>query len=172
MNSEDILVILKKNCYEDTKKFVEKHEYLFADYNFLEEKYNKTGILFLGDVFDTDLMFEGSNCRICWEILSKLKYAAAGLYDDSLLLKTTQEIFGEDLVKELEIPSIRFTTKYYLKEWMEKYNFTIKDFLTNRKYVVISDRITEWGGQFGKLVDLGLINWDEIEHCSREDLRP
>lgn len=172
MNSEDILIILKKDCYEDTKKFVEKNEFLFGHYNFSEKIYNKTGILSLGHDWSTDFEFEGSKCQVCWEIFSKLRYAAAGLYDDALLLKTAQEIFGADLVKTIEVPSIRYTTKYYLKNWMEKYNFTLKEFLTNRKYIVISDRMVGWGNKFGELNDLGLIDWDKIEYCTREDLRP
>ena len=167
MSCLDILVIMEKNCYEDTKKLKEKYNFLFGKYNFSTDSWNKTTILFYSSYEgDESLIFDGRECKICCDFYSKLKYAMAGLYNDDLLLKTLQEIFGEDYIQSLDIPSVRYTVDYYLKQWMKQYGFDLKEFLLNRKYIVISDN--ERFHHFYQLSDLGLINWKDIAHCSEE----
>jgi hypothetical protein len=68
-------------------------------------------------------------------------------------------------VEDVRLPSHRYASGFNFKVWQKKYGFTIEEFLTNRKYIVISDSQRA----VDNIMDLGLFNWDNIETCSLTD---
>ena len=65
-------------------------------------------------------------------------------------------------IEKIELPPRRYAYGFNFKVWQEEYGFTIEEFLTNKKYIVISDsrRAVE------NIIDLGLFDWDNIEASS------
>ena len=95
----------------------------------------------------------------------RFRFICASLHDDKQIFEMFKKEFPE--IRDIEIPSLRATSKYYLKHWMEKYNFTLEDFWKNNKYKVIFDNPVNH--VFFELADLGLLDWDNFEHTSEDD---
>lgn len=158
--SKDFLIVLKEDKKVKATKIIELYSWLFCDYDVKSMKYKETDTFTIGEQYD-EYCFDGQEFRICSNFYSKLKYAAAGLYDDEKLLMAIKQILPN--IKKLKIPSIRYTTNYYLPYWLEKYHIELVDFLTNNKYVVISD-LPYNANIFDQLNNLGLINWEDFEY--------
>ena len=108
--------------------------------------------------------FSGEEIELVHTPFRRLQYALACLHNDDAILKVINEEFPE--ITDMCTSSIRYTTKPYLQYWMDKYNFTLKDFIFNNKYIVVSDN--SWSHQLIKMVDLGLLDWDNIEVYSED----
>lgn len=109
---------------------------------------------------------------------SKVRYAYANLIEYGWDEKLEEYEYTipeelENLIKELvpgylgidlsKCDSIG-TDEPYLKGWMEKYNISLREFITNKKYIVIcdGDEYCNWD----MLRKAGIINFDKIEHDS------
>ena len=107
-----------------------------------------------------DCVFNGQEVRILNTFRSKLYYVLAGWYNDEEIKNILLELFPE--VKEITFPYDRAHRGYNLRNWFEKYNISLKEFLTNKKYVVIQD-----GDEYciwKDLVNCGLIDKKVIEN--------
>lgn len=94
----------------------------------------------------------------------KLQYAYANCGDDKDKIKevtdTLKELVPE--VKKVSIPENLGVDDWELFSWLEKYNVSLKEFLTNKKYVVIQD-----GDEYciwKDLINYGLIDKKVIEN--------
>lgn len=120
--------------------------------------------MFIGDNYSHRLTFNGEEYRFLSTWLDRLEYAYASSRND----KELDDIVKSRLsVDKVSVPSERYTKKYYLKHWMEKYNFTLEDFIFNNKYIVISDKCHN--RVFDKLDEFGMLDYDNIEACSIEE---
>lgn len=108
--------------------------------------------------FNGECIFNNEEFRIINNFRSKILYALSCYYNDDEVIATVREL-RPDIVN-IELPFERHSKSGMLKEWMQKYNFTLKDFFTNDKYVVVSSVPDE----FRLLIDLGLIDWENFEH--------
>jgi hypothetical protein len=90
----------------------------------------------------------------------KLCYLFASYYEDTMLINITKNIIPG--IKKIKLPSIRRASGFNFQIWQEKYGFTIEEFLTNKKYIVISDSRRA----VDNIMNLGLFNWDNIETSS------
>ena len=140
-NDKDYLFIL-------TDDKVESHKELLEDCYISDEWHT----LNLG----SELIFDNSEVHICKDFRSKLCYLFATLHEDTMLVNLVHSILPE--VHEIELPRERYSCGFNIIEWQKEYNFTLEDFLTNKKYIVISDA----HDSVGKIIDLGLFNWEDI----------
>lgn len=164
VNSRDMLIILKKDEWETWESIIDQNAYFLWKYT--PQGVEMTHTFSLRDYWD-GLCYSGRHCEVCSTFADKINYVAAGLYNDDLLLSTLKEI-SHGYITDINIPSVRYTGQYYIKEWMEKYNLSLKDLLLNKKYVIISDTDGPLN-RFDKLNELGLIDWKNIEAFSLED---
>ena len=107
-----------------------------------------------------DCVFDGQEIRVLNTFRSKLQYVLASWYNDEEIKKILLELFPE--VKEIMLPYDRAHRGYNLRSWFEKYNVSLKEFLTNKKYVVIQD-----GDEYciwKDLINCGLIDKKVIEN--------
>lgn len=157
----DQLFILKTDKKNDPQTLRQDEQWLFCKYNHEKDAFEETGTLHLKDYFADELCYTGDHFVLCTDFYSRLKYAAAGLYDDRKLLKAIKKIFP--FVNKLDIPAKRYTTEYYLPYWLDKYNIDLVDFLLNDKYIIIS--APDWKSTpIDMLSNLGLLNWDNIKY--------
>ena len=94
----------------------------------------------------------------------KLQYAYANCGEDEDKIKEVTDILKELVpeVKKVSIPENCGVDDWQLFSWLEKYNVSLKEFLTNKKYVVIQD-----GDEYciwKDLIDCGLIDKKVIEN--------
>lgn len=149
INEYDNLIVLKNNQELSIESVIEDLWEL------------KDGVLDLehyhGDIYDND------EVHIISSVSDKLHYLFAVLHDDSKLIEELIPIFNGYLYDV--IPSAdRYAKGDNFKAWKEKLGFSIKDFLLNTKYVVISgNRYLE------QVIDLGLFDWDNFEWTSWTD---
>ena len=147
INSEDYLFIMKKDDIESTDE-MKLNCWIWSDQNYID--------LSWGDIccFDNDYVIIANNFR------KKLCYLFATCYEDTMLINIVKKLIPG--IEEVKLPSKRCASGFNFKVWQEKYGFTIEEFLTNRKDIVISDsrRAIE------NIIDLGLLDWDNIETCS------
>lgn len=126
-----------------------------------EKKYS--GIYDLNDFFGT--VFDGEEVAVLATPEARLKYAFASMHDDNLIIELMQKHFPAIL--KIIPAKARSTTKPFLEYWMQKYDFTLEDFIFNNKYIVVSE------GDFHKDTEafcmLGLLNPD-IKLCTNEDI--
>ena len=145
----DILVILKNDKQSDLRDCYYRI---------------KDNTLIIGRSYNDKLAFDGKDYKFLSKWLDRLEYAYASSRNDKELDDIVKSNLGIDAV---DVPCERYTKKYYLKHWMEKYNFTLEDFIFNDKYIILSgdcrNRIID------KLIDLGMLNEDNIEACSIEE---
>lgn len=87
------------------------------------------------------------------------------MHNDDKVEAAVKEIFPH--IKDIYVSPQRTTRGYYLQNWMKEYGFTLKDFIINDKYVVLST--TGFTYEFDKLEDNMFLNYEEFEHCSIYD---
>ena len=148
----DSLVILKNNDKVETHD--DMLHSLYLDENGVWSPYNCDSFVFNADDFSVLDSFS-----------AKLRYAFASLHEDTMVLNTLKEIIPE--VMDVELPNKRFTKAPNLQNWMKDYGFTLKEFLTEKKYVVCADFY--YANVLTKLSRLGLLQWDNFEAMSSED---
>ena len=151
--SNDSLVIMEKDRYYSPDE-IRRSLYL----------YNGTWSPFSSD----DFAFDNSFFEVLYRFSDKLRYAYASLHNDEYVTKVFKEIVPE--VEKIELPSKRFTEEPTLEHWMKDYNFTLKEFLTNAKYIVCPDYFSS--RTFTQLNDLGLVNWENIAYHSNFAYEP
>ncbi|MCM1277156.1 MAG: hypothetical protein NC299_17670 [Lachnospiraceae bacterium] len=149
------------------------HEEIIADYYYWRDK---DKILFLRN---DSLEFGRTPFKCLASFIDKLGYAIASFckYNDEKfdeIIQTVTEIIPE--CKGIELPLVstsRYEHKPYygyvdhesddlLETFLEKHNVSLKEFLTNKKYVVIvdGDEYCIWD----KLKLTGLVNTDIIDY--------
>lgn len=133
-------------------------EQLFKQLNWMYHK--DTKILDL-EWSEDDALFIHTDFRLLTTFMEKLYYAYASLYDDPQIEKLLKKILPAD-IKEIVVPTMRSHSGNNLKGWMRQYNFSLEEFLTNEKYIVICDQYNA----FRHIVDLNLINWDNVAESS------
>ena len=108
--------------------------------------------------------FGRSPFRVLDDFEWKLQYAYANCGDNEDKIKevtdTLKELVPE--VKKVSIPESCGVDDWELFSWLEKYNVSLKEFLTNKKYVVIQDGDEYW--IWKDLINCGLIDKKVIEN--------
>lgn len=147
INDKDYLFIMKKDDIESIDE-IKKDLYIWDDEDYIDFSWSDNCY------FDNHCVVIANNFR------SKLCYLFAACHEDTMLINIVKKIVSG--VEEIRLPPRRYAYGFNFKMWQEKYGFTIEEFLTNRKYIVISDsrRAVE------NIMDLGLLNWENIETCS------
>ena len=107
-----------------------------------------------------ECFFDGGEVRILNTFRGKLLYALGGWYNDQEIKNVLLELFPN--VKEIFFPYSRAHRGANLQVWFAKYNITLKEFLSNSKYIVVCDSYSA----IDRLIDLGLFDWDAIEDSS------
>ena len=107
--------------------------------------------------------FGRSPFRVLDDFEWKLQYAYANCGEDEDKIKEVTDILKELVpeVKKVSIPENCGVDDWELFSWLEKYNISLKEFLTNKKYVVIQD-----GDEYciwKDLINCGLIDKKVIE---------
>ena len=162
----DILVIKK-----DDKIYTGKDLYdiLNLDYELYDNRWEGPGKIiktYTGRYevsnWSSACVYDGKETKIVATPERRLQYIYASLHDDAKLEEMLKHLCPE--IKEVIPPCPRTTQKPYLEYWMLKYGFTVEDFFTNDKYVVLSD--SEYGHIFNDFSDLNLIDYDNIELTS------
>lgn len=95
-----------------------------------------------------------------FELKFQYAYADAWNYGRPELIQLLQELVPE--VKTFIPPENAATDDYLLSAWLDSQGITMKEFLTNKKYIIMQD-----GDEFNiwrDLKDSGLINLNTIEH--------
>lgn len=125
-------------------------------------KYKAAENLLIVDDYGDECVYNGQETRIIYDFLNRLKYAGASLHDDRLINEAVNSVLPE--IEEVIFPAKRYTNKDYLKYWMMEYDFTLKDFLFDNKYIVVSD-IGNMDNVYN-LSDLGLLSLEKMSVCS------
>lgn len=138
-------------------------------YNPATRKNESTGIYTMGD-YDSMLytcdMASSRNTVVLHTPKDRLKFIYASLHDDEAITNMVKREFLE--IREVVVPALRGTSKYYLQYWMERYGFTLEDFWKNDKYTVIVD-FAGSSHVIYELDELGLLNWDNFSSISEEE---
>lgn len=161
-DNTNVLFIKKNGENVSIDKVLEERPWFFCNYNHKTGKYELSEVLEIGD-FSDDLNFDNSNFKVISSIPDKINYAFACMHNDEYVESVIKEIFPH--IKEVQMCSGSYCNGNYLRIWMEKYNFTLKDFILNDKYVVLNCT-GYFCNEFESLIDNALINWDELEYCS------
>lgn len=151
-DNTDVLFI-SKNSHINT------YEELEADMRWYIDE--KTRDFVIDDFYEDEMQYSGKDTVVIKKPIDKIKYAFACLHNDADVIAVLKWILG---VGEVHVPNKRYTTKNYLKHWMEQYNFTLKDFIIDDKYIVFSNY---WDAE--KLLELGLIDIDAFEYISEDE---
>lgn len=114
--------------------------------------------------WNKDWYFGRSPFRVLDTFEWKLQYAYANCGENKDKIKEITDILKELVpeVKKVSIPENLGVDDWELFDWLEKYNISIKEFLTNKKYVVIQD-----GDEYyiwKDLINCGLIDKNVIEN--------
>lgn len=133
-------------------------EQLFEQLRYLYDKNLKVLDL---DWSNDDALFIHADFQLLKTFREKLYYTYASLYDDPQIEGLLKKILPVD-IKEITVPTARSHSGDNLKCWMRQYNFSLEEFLTNEKYIVICDQYAA----FRHIVDLNLINWDNVAESS------
>lgn len=126
--------------------------------------YIDDGVLYIG-TYD-GLYYGRAPFKILYDVLDKIRYAYANFYDNNELLDVVKELYPE--VTRISPYENKFQEQHeypeksagvdcdYLHSWMRKYNFTLKDFITDPHYVVIvdGDEYCIWED----MKELGIVN--------------
>lgn len=125
--------------------------------------------------WESSLEFYRSPFDILTTFKSKLRYAIAA--SDGKLVNECREIckkyvndfvdFEFDKKYNSEEPNYGGTDDYEIEDWLKKYNVSLEEFLTNRRYVVIVDG--DEYAIFDHLKKSGLFNTSKIVHDSYEE---
>lgn len=147
INDRDYLFIMKKDDIESIDE-IKKDLYMWDGKNDIDLSWSD------------DCCFDNKSVVIAKNFRKKLCYLFASCHEDTMLINIVKKIIPG--VENIRLPAYRCASGFNFKVWQEKYGFTIEEFLTNRKYIVVSDsrRAVE------NIMDLGLFDWDKIETCS------
>ena len=169
MECTDILLVLKKD-----KPLTDKQIWDDLNLNYHLSKWDNDKVMFVRDPkrdtiklsqydFDPEQwIYDGRSFHSITKCEDRIKYAYASMHEDSIVTKIITDKIKE--VNNVKITNQKFTMKPYLKQWMEKYNFTLEEFIFNDKFIVLSDN--QYNHQIYTLADAGLIKWENIEICS------
>lgn len=158
----NVLLVKKTGENISIDKILEKEPWYMCDYNHKLERYELSDTLEVGS-FSGDLNFDNSNFKVINSISDKINYAFACMHNDEYVESVIKEIFPH--IKNVKMCSSSYCNGNYLRIWMEKYNFTLKDFILNDKYIVLNCT-GYFCKEFESLANNALINWDELEYCS------
>lgn len=147
INYNDYLFIMKKDDIESIDE-IKQDLYMWDDRNYIDLSWSD------------DCYFRNEDVIIANDFRRKLCYLFASCHEDTMLINIVKKLIPD--IEEVKLPARRYAYGFNFKVWQEKYGFTIEEFLTNRKYIVISDsrRAVE------NIIDLGLFDWDNIETSS------
>lgn len=148
IDDQDYLFILKN---DDIETLAEIKEDLWL---------REDGIISLK--WDDNFDFSHYEVKILANFRDKLCYAFASYYDDPTIIALIKKIIPD--VTDIELSYSRHASGQNIREWQKQFNFTLEDFLTNKKYVVISD----CDDTILTLIDDGLFNWDNIAEATIE----
>ena len=168
-SQSDILLTLK-NDYFCTDETIYKNfglEYKINKWNHKTDELERDWSVDTYEIADWDpetLCFDGKDFKALTTCLDRLKYVYACLHDDKTIDTIILNKLAQYGITKMEVPAKRYTTDYYLQNWMEKYNITLEDFIFNDKYIVLSDN--PWKHKFYDLADEGFLDWDNIETVS------
>ena len=149
INDQEYLFILKQDqpqTHEDLRSELWLHEDNSIDLDWWDE-----------------CMYNDDEVKILFGFRDKLKYAYACWYNDSDIEDIIRKHLPE--VTMIQVPSCRAHRGNNLHTWCKKYNFTLEEFLTNNKYVIICDS----GNAVENIIDLGLFDWNNIEKSSIDE---
>lgn len=157
------VLFIKKNGQElDVDEFLKDEPWFLCRYNHETQKYELDETFQIGEGSE-DLNFNDSEFEVIYSIRSKINYAFACMHNDEIVEAVLKEIFPH--IKNVKMYPCNYSSNNYLRIWMDKYNFTLKDFILNDKYVVLNCT-GDFYNEFESLYDNALIDWDNIEYCS------
>lgn len=147
INDRDYLFIMKKDDIESIDE-IKRDLYIWDDKDDINLSWSD------------NCYFSNESVVIANNFRSKLCYLFASCHEDTMLINIVKKLVPG--IEEIRLPARRYAYGFNFKVWQEKYGFTIEEFLTNKKYIVISDsrRAVE------NIIDLGLFDWDNIETSS------
>ena len=150
INYNDYLFIMKRDDIESIDE-IKQDLYMWDDGDYIDFSWSD------------DCNFNNEDVIIANNFRSKLCYLFASCHEDTMLISIVKNIIPG--IERIELPTRRYAYGFNFKIWQEKYGFTIEEFLTNKKYIIISDgrRAVE------NIIDLGLFDWDNIETSSLLD---
>ena len=114
--------------------------------------------------FWDDCVFNGEEVKILRTFRDKLKYAYACWHNDTEIENIIRKYMPD--VTKIRVPNNRAHIGSNLHDWCARYNFTLEEFLTNSKYIVICDanyRAIE------NIINLGLFDWNNIVQSSLDE---
>lgn len=147
INYNDYLFIMKHDNIESIDD-IKRDLYIGDDRNYINLSWSD------------DCCFDNKGVVVANDFRRKLCYLFASCYEDTMLINIVKKLIPG--VEDVRLPAHRCASGFNFKFWQEKYGFTIEEFLTNRKYIVVSDG---WRA-VDRLIDLGLFDWDNIETSS------
>lgn len=147
INDKDYLFIMKKDDIESIDE-IKQDLRMWDDRNDINLSWSD------------ECRFDNKTVVIANNFRRKLCYLFASCHEDTMLINIIKKIIPE--VEDIALPAARYAYGFNFKVWQERYGFTIEEFLTNRKYIVISDSCRA----VDNIIDLGLFNGDNIETCS------
>ena len=105
--------------------------------------------------------FNDQEFRVISSLKNKIAYLFGTYGNDEEVAKVVEKIIPE--ITSVNLPACRSCQDSgLLRNAMKKFNFTLEDFLTNKKYVILSC----CGRNFDTLDGIGLINWEKFAHYS------
>jgi len=124
------LVIRNKDAfYEDESIYVTSEEVL-DDF-----RINKNGV---SKVYkDEDWYFGRAPFKILSSFFDKMKYAFANNYPYEEIFEIVKDYIPD--ITKIEVPEFLGTDDYQLSGWLERAGIDLREFLTNKKYVIICD---------------------------------
>ncbi len=147
INYNDYLFILKNDNLE-TIDDIKKDLWMRDDKDYINLSWSD------------DCCFDNKGVVVANNFRGKLCYLFASYHEDTMLINIVKKLVPG--IEDIRLPSHRYASGFNFKVWQEKYGFTIEEFLTNKKYIVVSDSWRE----VENIMDLGLFDWDNIEACS------
>lgn len=110
------------------------------------------------DTSDEDWYFGRAPFRIMSTFCEKVKYAWASTENEEVF-DIVKELIPK--IKKIKHPSFCGTDDYQLNGWLKKYNISLREFLTNNRYIVICD-----GDEYciwEDMINCGIIKTDEFD---------
>lgn len=137
--------------------------FVLEDDNFITQKDKDELFIHNGNynLYYEECVFNDQEFKVISSLENKIAYLFGTYSNDEEVAKVIEKIIPE-------ITSINLSTYRgcqdtgLLRNAMKKFNFTLEDFLMNKKYVIVSS----CGRSLDTLDNVGLINWDKFAHYS------
>lgn len=124
------LVIKKDECFEENESLYYSEEEIKNNFKW----YIKGSVL---DFSRVDLYFGRAPFRILDDAFEKVQYALASNYELEDVIKVLNEYFPK--LKSIKLSEWCGVDDYSLSFWLKKRDIDLREFLLNKRYIVICD---------------------------------